>query len=107
MLERYYAAVEADHDYLEAWTQIGSIHAAKGELEIGNRRRFNRPHRACRLSRLAGTRTSPTSLCNSDGPTKLAAHWRKTEDHRRGPWAEQARQRLKAMDETPWMRHDS
>ena len=33
--ERYYAAVEADHDYLEAWTQIGCLHAAQGELQSG------------------------------------------------------------------------
>jgi tetratricopeptide (TPR) repeat protein len=32
-LERYYATVELDHDYLEAWTQIGSLHREVGESE--------------------------------------------------------------------------
>lgn len=32
-LERFYATVELDHDYLEAWTQIGSLHREVGESE--------------------------------------------------------------------------
>lgn len=32
-LERYYSAVEADHDYVEAWTQIGCLHAAAGQTQ--------------------------------------------------------------------------
>ena len=32
-LERFYATVELDHDYLEAWTQIGSLHREVGEPE--------------------------------------------------------------------------
>ena len=30
-LERFYATVELDHNYLEAWTQIGSLHREVGE----------------------------------------------------------------------------
>lgn len=32
-LERYYSAVELDHEFLEAWTQIGSLHREVGEPE--------------------------------------------------------------------------
>ncbi|GAB4149369.1 MAG: tetratricopeptide repeat protein [Planctomycetaceae bacterium] len=32
-LERYYSAVECEHDYLEAWLQIGNLHAELGESE--------------------------------------------------------------------------
>jgi tetratricopeptide (TPR) repeat protein len=31
-LERYHVAAEGDHQYLEAWTQIGCLHAERGEL---------------------------------------------------------------------------
>lgn len=104
-LERYYAAVEADHDYLEAWTQIGSIHAAKGELEsaleafsIALTVHADYPDAHWHVADV---------LVQLGRPDEAAAHWRKyLEYDRRGPWAEQARQRLKAMDETPDA-HDS
>lgn len=32
-LERYYAAVEGDHEYLEAWTQLGCLLAETGQQE--------------------------------------------------------------------------
>jgi tetratricopeptide (TPR) repeat protein len=31
-IERYHAAAELDHNYLEAWTQIGCIHAELGQI---------------------------------------------------------------------------
>ena len=52
-LERYYAAVEADHEYLESWTQIGCIHAAQGRAAIRPGSLLDRPFRARRLSRRA------------------------------------------------------
>ena len=30
-LERYYVAAEEDHEYLEAWVQIGCLHQTLGE----------------------------------------------------------------------------
>ncbi len=33
-LERYYTATELDHDYLEAWTQVGCIHRELGQLKL-------------------------------------------------------------------------
>ncbi|HEX4069927.1 MAG TPA: tetratricopeptide repeat protein [Planctomycetaceae bacterium] len=99
-LERYYAAVEADHDYLEAWTQIGSIHAANGELEsaleafsIALTVHADYPDAHWHVADV---------LVQLGRPEEAAAHWRKyLEYDRRGPWAEQARQRLKAMGEEP------
>ena len=32
-LERYHVAVELDHDYIEAWTQLGCLHAELGQFE--------------------------------------------------------------------------
>ena len=52
-LERYYAAVEADHNYLEAWMQIGTLLAARGRTRTGARRLAAGPLGSRRLSRRA------------------------------------------------------
>jgi tetratricopeptide (TPR) repeat protein len=97
-LERYYAAVEADHEYLESWTQIGCIHAAKGELQsaleafsIALSVHADYPDAHWHVADI---------LVQLGRPDEAAAHWRKyLEFDRRGPWAEQARQRLEAIGE--------
>ena len=94
-LERYYAAVEADHDYLEAWTQIGCLHAAQGELpwaldafSIALSVHADYPDAHWHLADV---------LVQLGRPEEAVAHWQKyLEYDRRGPWADQARQRLKA-----------
>ena len=92
-LERYYAAVELDHDYLEAWTQIGCLHRELGELdsaltafEIALDVHPDYPdahfHKAETLSDLGRT-------------AEALPHWRRYLVYdSRGPWAEMARQRL-------------
>ena len=97
-LERYYVAVEADHEYLESWTQIGCIHAARGELQsaleafsIALSVHADYPDAHWHVADI---------LVQLGRPDEAAAHWRKyLEFDRRGPWAEQARQRLEAMGE--------
>jgi tetratricopeptide (TPR) repeat protein len=92
-LERYYAAVEADHDYLEAWTQIGCLHAALGELpsavdafSIALSVHADYPDAHWHIADV---------LMQLGRRAEAAAHWQKyLEYDRRGPWAEQARQRL-------------
>jgi tetratricopeptide (TPR) repeat protein len=95
-LERYYAAAEADHDYLEAWTQIGCIYASRGELaaaaeafQIALSVHGDYPdghwHLADVLMQLGRT-------------DEAALHWRKyLEFDSDGPWAERARQRLESV----------
>jgi tetratricopeptide (TPR) repeat protein len=92
-LERYYAAVEADSCFLEGWTQLGCIHAEEGKLdaaldafEIALNVHPDYPdahwHAASILEQLGRI-------------DEAKAHWKsylKFDD--RGPWAEQARQRL-------------
>jgi tetratricopeptide (TPR) repeat protein len=98
-LERYYAAVEADHDYLESWTQIGCIYAGKGELQsaleafsIALSVHADYPDAHWHVA---------DTLVQLGRPQEAAAHWRKyLEFDRRGPWADQARQRLIAIGET-------
>ncbi|MEX1098258.1 MAG: tetratricopeptide repeat protein [Planctomycetales bacterium] len=92
-VERYYAAVEADHRYLEAWTQLGCVHEELGELQsavdafgIALEVHPDYPdahfHRAEVLFRMGRVENA-------------VPHWRAYLEHdRRGPWAERARQRL-------------
>ena len=92
-LERYYAAVEADRDYIESWTQIGCVHAEQEEFDsaldafkIALDMHPDYPeahlHRAEVLHQLGRT-------------AEAVSHWQiylKFVD--RGPWADNARQRL-------------
>jgi DNA-binding transcriptional MerR regulator len=99
-LERYYVAAESDHHYLEAWTQIGCLHAELGQLaaaidafEIALDVHPDFPdahlHKAEVLHQMG----------RSD---QAIVHWRKyLEFDQSGPWAEVARQRLETAGEGP------
>lgn len=92
-LERYYAAAEIDHEYLEAWTHIGCLHAELGELESAVQ--------AFRIA-LDVHADYPDAhwhmadvLEQLDRRDEAVPHWRTyLQFDSRGPWAEQARQRL-------------
>ena len=92
-LERYYAAVEADHNYVEAWTQLACLHSERGELDsaldafnIALEIHPEYPDAHWQKADLLG---------QLNRPRDAEAHWRKYLEHdSRGPWAEQARQRL-------------
>ncbi len=99
-VERYYAAVEADHNYIEAWTQLGCLHSERGELisaleslEIALDIHPDYPeahwHAANILQQLGQT-------------GKAVEHWQRyLEFDKRGPWADQARQKLAGCVDTP------
>lgn len=92
-LERYYCAVEHDHDYLEAWTQLGCLHAELGEAD-----------QALDAFRIALDVHADFPDANFHVAELLAAqgrfeearpHWETfLKHHPRGPWADLARQRL-------------
>ncbi|MSR58729.1 MAG: tetratricopeptide repeat protein [Planctomycetaceae bacterium] len=92
-LERYHIAAELDHNYLEAWTQIGCLHAELGELDsAGDAFRValdvhpDYPDAHLHLAEV---------LHQSGRTAEAIAHWRKyLEFNSRGPWAEAARGRL-------------
>lgn len=98
-LERYYAAVEADHDYIEGWTQIGCVHAEMGELES-----------ALEAFRIAldvhpdypEAHLHKAEVLHQLGRTQEAvSHWQAYLEHvQRGPWADSARQRLEEAEAT-------
>lgn len=95
-LERYYVAVEQDHDYLEAWTQIGCLHRELGE-----------PDQALDAFEIAlevfpdyaEAHYHMAELLHERGRSPEAAtHWTAyLEQDSRGPWAEIARQRLECL----------
>jgi tetratricopeptide (TPR) repeat protein len=100
-LERYHVAAEHDHNYLEAWTQIGCIHAELGAhasaleafdvaLELHPDHPDAHIHKAEVLHQLGRT-------------AEAIPHWRAyLQFDRRGPWAESARSRLiEASDSSP------
>lgn len=97
-LERYYAAVEADHEYIEVWTQIGCVYLERGEaeaalqaLDVALSIHADYPdahlHKAEALEFLGRN-------------DEASEHWRIYLQHdQHGPWAEKARQRLDGMGE--------
>ncbi len=92
-LERYFAAVELDHDYLEAWTQIGALQRELGDAEGALD--------AFRVAldiheNYADVRFQMAETLAELGRTEEAIpHWEAyLELEQRGPWAELARQRL-------------
>lgn len=102
-LERLYAAVEHDHQYVEAWVQLGCLHAESGRLD--------QAEDAFRLA-LSVHADYPDAhwqladVLQQQGRTGEALpHWRRyLEFDSRGPWANAARQRLgldDEIDETP------
>lgn len=92
-LERYYAVVETDRKYLEAWTQIGCLHAERDEpdaaiasFKIALDLHPDYPDAHLHLAE---------ALHFAGRDEEADPHWRQyLEFDRRGPWADLARQRL-------------
>jgi tetratricopeptide (TPR) repeat protein len=98
-LERYHAVVEADRKYLEAWTQIGCLHAEREEYDAATA--------ALRIALdlhpdYPDAHLHLAEALHASGRTAEAEpHWRRyLEFDRRGPWADLARQRLGEPDES-------
>jgi len=92
-LERYHMAVELDHDYIEAWTQLGCVRSQLGDRE-GALAAFD--------IALAAHPEYPdalyfkaTALAEEDRHEEAAELWRAyLRRNSRGPWAEAAREQL-------------
>ena len=92
-LERYYAAVETDHNYLEAWVQIGSLLAGRGDFEPA----LDALNLALSIhADYPDAHWQVADVLLQLGRTEEAVdHWRSyLEFDTRGPWADEARQRL-------------
>jgi tetratricopeptide (TPR) repeat protein len=92
-LERYYIAVEQDHEYVEAWTQIGCLH-----------RELDEPHQALVAFEIAldvhgdypdAQFHKAETLADLNRIAEAAPFWKAyLQCNSRGPSAEIARQRL-------------
>ena len=94
-IERYHMAVELDHDFLEAWTQLGCLFAETGKTSAAQEAfrvaldlHPDYPDAHFHLAEL---------LERSGQRDEAATHWRRyLEFDQRGPWADIARQRLES-----------
>jgi tetratricopeptide (TPR) repeat protein len=92
-IERYYAAVEHDRDFIEAWTQLGCVLAEHGDVEAAQQafgaaldRHPDYPDAHFHLAQL---------LERSGDAEAARGHWRTyLRFDALGPWAELAKQRL-------------
>jgi tetratricopeptide (TPR) repeat protein len=92
-LERYYAAVENDREYIEAWTQIGCLHRELDEPEsaldafdiaLGVHPEYPDAHFQ-----------KAETLAELGRRSEALPHWRRYLSYdSRGPWADLARERL-------------
>lgn len=94
-IERYYMAVELDHEFLESWTQLGCLLAESGRtaaameaFRVALDLHPDYPDVHFHLAEL---------LERSGQREEAASHWQRYLDFdQRGPWAEIARQRLQS-----------
>ena len=100
-LERYYVAAEFDHNYLEAWTQIGCI--------LSELRQFTSAVDAFDIaldihSDYPDAHLHKAETLHQAGRSgEAVAHWLKyLEFDQSSPWAEAARKRLEAFSTTSW-----
>jgi DNA-binding transcriptional MerR regulator len=96
-LERYHVAVEWDHQYLEAWTQLGCVHAQLGDwqpaLDAFNIALEIHPDYPDALLQKA------EALHHLGRTPEARQHWLSYLTHTdRGPWADLARHRLQEAD---------
>ncbi len=94
-IERYYVAVEHDHDFIEAWTQLGcllmetrQLEAAREAFQIALDRHPDFPDAHFHLAQV---------LDKLGASEQALPHWEAYLQHDSyGPWAEMARQRLES-----------
>ncbi len=95
-LERFHIALELDHNYLEAWTQIGCIYAELGKLDSA----IDAFDIALDIHPdLPDAHLHKAETLHQAGRTAEAVvHWQKyLEFDQTGPWAEAARRRLEEL----------
>ncbi|MEZ6056061.1 MAG: tetratricopeptide repeat protein [Planctomycetaceae bacterium] len=96
-LERFYAAVEIDHDYVESWMQIGSIHRELDELDVALDAFAVALDIHPELPDAHYLRAQ--TLVDLGSPEEAVPHWQEYLRHDwRGPWAEVARQQLQQQN---------
>lgn len=98
-IERFYVAVECDHEFIEAWTQLGCVlaevgdyEAARDALQVALDRHPDYPEARFHLAQV---------FDRLGQSAEAVRHWRQYLTYDQfGPWADLARQRLKGASVT-------
>ena len=96
-IERYYCAIEAAPDYIEAWTQLGCLQSEQGQLELAEQSLITaisiHPGNSDALLHYA-------QLLEQTGRDEEAViYWKRYIQHdSRGPWSDHARERIAAYE---------
>ena len=92
-IERYYCAIEAAPDFIEAWTQLGCLQSEQGQLELAE---------TSLITAISIHPANPDALLHyaqlleqTDRADEAVSYWKQYLQHdSRGPWSDHARNRI-------------
>ena len=92
-IERYYCAIEAAPDFIEAWTQLGCLQSEQGQLELAE---------TSLITAISIHPANPDALLHyaqlleqTDRADEAVSYWKQYLQYdSRGPWSDHARNRI-------------
>jgi tetratricopeptide (TPR) repeat protein len=98
-IERYYCAIEAAPDFIEAWTQLGCLQSEQGQLELAE---------TSLITAISIHPANPDALLHyaqlleqTDRADEAVSYWKQYLQHdSRGPWSDHARNRIAESEKT-------
>jgi len=98
-IERYYCAIEAAPDFIEAWTQLGCLQSEQGQLELAE---------TSLITAISIHPSNPDALLHyaqlleqTDRADEAVSYWKQYLQYdSRGPWSDHARNRIAESEKT-------
>ena len=98
-IERYYCAIEAAPDFIEAWTQLGCLQSEQGQLELAE---------TSLITAISIHPANPDALLHyaqlleqTDRADQAVSYWKQYLQYdSRGPWSDHARNRIAESEKT-------
>jgi tetratricopeptide (TPR) repeat protein len=98
-IERYYCAIEAAPDFIEAWTQLGCLQSEQGQLELAE---------TSLITAISIHPANPDALLHyaqlleqTDRGDEAVSYWKQYLQYdSRGPWSDHARNRIAKSEKT-------
>ncbi len=98
-IERYYCAIEAAPDFIEAWTQLGCLQSEQGQLELAEQ---------SLITAISIHPANPDALLHyaqlleqTDRADEAVSYWKQYLQYdSRGPWSDHARNRIAESEKT-------
>ena len=98
-IERYYCAIEAAPDFIEAWTQLGCLQSEQGQLELAE---------TSLITAISIHPANPDALLHyaqlleqTDRADEAVSYWKQYLQYdSRGPWSDHARNRIAESEKT-------